>query len=136
MPELKHLFSPITLGKMTVKNRLVMPPMSINFGVDEDGYVTDQKTDYLAQRSAGGTGMIVVGGGAIHPKRSGPAQDAAGVGRQVDSGPGQDDRKGYGPRRTPGHAAIARRTPGLSPGPGGPPRPCPLWAWSRACPGN
>ncbi len=67
MPELKHLFSPITLGKMTVKNRLVMPPMSINFGVDEDGYVTDQKTDYLAARAAGGTGMIVVGGGAIHP---------------------------------------------------------------------
>lgn len=67
MPQLKHLFSPITLGKMTVKNRLVMPPMSINFGVDEDGYVTDQKTDYLAERAAGGTGMIVVGGGAIHP---------------------------------------------------------------------
>ena len=64
---LKHLFSPIQLGSMQVKNRLVMPPMSLNFGVDNDGYVTAQHWEYLAARARGGTGMIVVGGGAVHP---------------------------------------------------------------------
>lgn len=64
---LEHLFSPIKLGSMLVKNRLVMPPMSLNFGVDEDGCVTEQHWEYLAARARGGTGMIVVGGGAVHP---------------------------------------------------------------------
>jgi 2,4-dienoyl-CoA reductase-like NADH-dependent reductase (Old Yellow Enzyme family)/thioredoxin reductase len=52
---------------MAVKNRLVMPPMSLNFGVDGDGYVTEQHWEYLAARAKGGTGMMVVGGGAVHP---------------------------------------------------------------------
>ncbi|HDR15216.1 MAG TPA: NADH:flavin oxidoreductase, partial [Desulfobacteraceae bacterium] len=52
---------------MLVKNRLVMPPMSVNFGVDEEGFVTEQHWEYLAARARGGTGMIVVGGGAVHP---------------------------------------------------------------------
>ncbi|MDY6837040.1 MAG: FAD-dependent oxidoreductase [Thermodesulfobacteriota bacterium] len=64
---LEHLFSPIKLGTMTVKNRLVMPPMSLNFGVDQDGCVTEQHWEYLAARAKGGAGMIVVGGGAVHP---------------------------------------------------------------------
>jgi 2,4-dienoyl-CoA reductase-like NADH-dependent reductase (Old Yellow Enzyme family)/thioredoxin reductase len=64
---LEYLFSPIKLGSLQVKNRLVMPPMSLNFGVDEDGYVTEQHWEYLAARARGGTGMIVVGGGAVHP---------------------------------------------------------------------
>ena len=46
---------------MQVKNRLVMPPMSLNFGVDDDGYVTAQHWEYLAARARGGTGMIVLG---------------------------------------------------------------------------
>lgn len=50
-----------------MKNRLVMPPMSVNFGVDEEGFVTEQHWEYLAARARGGTGMIVVGGGAVHP---------------------------------------------------------------------
>jgi 2,4-dienoyl-CoA reductase-like NADH-dependent reductase (Old Yellow Enzyme family)/thioredoxin reductase len=52
---------------MEVKNRLVMPPMGINFGVDEEGNVTDQLTEYFAVRAQGGTGMLIVGGGAVHP---------------------------------------------------------------------
>jgi 2,4-dienoyl-CoA reductase-like NADH-dependent reductase (Old Yellow Enzyme family) len=64
---LDYLFSPIKLGSMDVRNRLVMPPMSLNFGVDQDGYVTEQHWEYLAARAEGGTGMIVVGGGAVHP---------------------------------------------------------------------
>jgi len=64
---LTHLFSPIRLGRMEVRNRLVMPPMSVNFGVDEQGFVTERHWTYLAVRARAGTGMIVVGGGAVHP---------------------------------------------------------------------
>ena len=64
---LKHLFSPVRLGRMDVRNRLVMPPMSVNFGVDEQGFITERHWAYLAVRSMAGTGMIVVGGGAVHP---------------------------------------------------------------------
>lgn len=64
---LKHLFSPIEIGSMTVKNRIMMSAMSINFGVDEQCHVTDQLTDYFVERAKGGTGMMLVGGGSIHP---------------------------------------------------------------------
>ena len=64
---LNHLFSPVGLGSMEVRNRLVMPPMSVNFGVDERGFVTERHWTYLALRAMAGTGMIVVGGGAVHP---------------------------------------------------------------------
>lgn len=67
MTPLPHLFSPVRLGGMELANRLVMPPMSINFGVDSDGYVTSQHAAYLVARARHGTGMITVGGGAVHP---------------------------------------------------------------------
>ncbi|MGA6926410.1 MAG: FAD-dependent oxidoreductase [Desulfosarcina sp.] len=67
MPILNHLFSPIRIGRMTAKNRLLMSAMSINFGVDENNYVTDQLTGYLAARARGGAGMILVGGCGVHP---------------------------------------------------------------------
>ncbi|MDJ0780541.1 MAG: FAD-dependent oxidoreductase [Desulfosarcinaceae bacterium] len=62
-----HLMTPITLGAMTAPNRLMMPAMSINFGVDDRGYVTDQLTAYFLDRARGGTGLLLVGGGAVHP---------------------------------------------------------------------
>jgi len=67
MTILKHLFSPIQIGRMQAKNRLLMSAMSINFGVDENNHVTDQLTGYLAERAKGGAGMILVGGGGVHP---------------------------------------------------------------------
>jgi len=67
MTVLQHLFSPIQIGRMEAKNRLLMPGMSINFGVDENGHITDQLTAYLAERARGGAGMILVGGASAHP---------------------------------------------------------------------
>jgi 2,4-dienoyl-CoA reductase-like NADH-dependent reductase (Old Yellow Enzyme family)/thioredoxin reductase len=52
---------------MTVKNRLLMSAMSINFGVDQNGFVTDQLTAYFEARARGGVGAMLVGGGAVHP---------------------------------------------------------------------
>ena len=62
-----HLFSPIQIGNMTAPNRLLMSAMSINFGVDDKGRVTEQLTEYFAARAKGGAGMMLVGGGAVHP---------------------------------------------------------------------
>ncbi len=67
MTNLKHLFTPITIGDMKIKNRIMMPAMSVNFGVDDNGYVTDCLTEYFAARAKGGTGMLLVGGGAVDP---------------------------------------------------------------------
>jgi len=67
MTTLKHLFAPIQIGSMTAKNRLMMPSMSINFGVDDNGYVTDQLTGYFIARARGGAGMMLVGGGGVSP---------------------------------------------------------------------
>ncbi len=64
---LSDLFSPIRIQHMEVKNRLLMSAMSINFGVDESCHVTDQLTEYFASRARGGVGMMLVGGGGIHP---------------------------------------------------------------------
>lgn len=65
MSILKHLFSPLSIGTMTVKNRLLMSAMSINFGVDENKFVTEQLTQYFVARAKGGVGMMLVGGGAV-----------------------------------------------------------------------
>ena len=44
-----------------------MSAMSINFGVDEQCHVTDQLTQYFVARAKGGVGMMLVGGGSVHP---------------------------------------------------------------------
>jgi len=63
----KHLFAPIRIGTMQAKNRLLMPAMSINFGVDDHGYISGQLTEYFVARAKGGAGMMLIGGGAVHP---------------------------------------------------------------------
>ena len=67
MTALKHLFSPVAIGSLKAKNRILMSAMSINFGVDENGFVTDQLTRYFVARAKGGAGMMLVGGGGVHP---------------------------------------------------------------------
>ncbi len=64
---LSNLFSPIRVGGMISKNRLLMSAMSINFGVDENCCVTDQLIEYFVKRAKGGIGMMLVGGGSVHP---------------------------------------------------------------------
>ena len=64
---LSNLFSPIRVGNMTSKNRLLMSAMSINFGVDDNCCVTDQLVEYFIERARGGVGMMLVGGGSVHP---------------------------------------------------------------------
>ena len=64
---LQKLFTPIRIANMTSKNRLLMSAMSINFGVDENCCVTEQLVEYFVRRAKGGVGMMLVGGGSVHP---------------------------------------------------------------------
>jgi 2,4-dienoyl-CoA reductase (NADPH2) len=61
----RHLFNPISIGKMQLQNRIAMP--SINHGYSEDGQVNDRLVAYYAARAKGGAGLITLGGCAVHP---------------------------------------------------------------------
>lgn len=56
---LDALFEPVRIGTMTVRNRIVMPPMATGFAT-EDGLVTQKHLDYYAARAKGGVGLIIV----------------------------------------------------------------------------
>ncbi|MFI3141251.1 MAG: FAD-dependent oxidoreductase [Clostridia bacterium] len=56
--ENKMLFSPLNIGKITIKNRLVMSPMLMDFG-QFDGKATDELIAYYEERAKGGTGLII-----------------------------------------------------------------------------
>ena len=72
MAKLKHLFQPIKVGRMEVKNRVVMPAMEPGFGV-EDGCAMPQHTEFIVERARSEPGMIVTGAAAVHPSGvSGP----------------------------------------------------------------
>jgi 2,4-dienoyl-CoA reductase-like NADH-dependent reductase (Old Yellow Enzyme family)/thioredoxin reductase len=58
------LFRPFQLGPMSLRNRIVLPPMGTN-AADEEGCVTPQVLDYYEKRARGGVGLIVVEGVCI-----------------------------------------------------------------------
>ncbi len=55
-----HLFTPGKIGKRTVKNRIVMAPMSENMA-NADGSVSQQSIAYFTERAKGGAGILLVG---------------------------------------------------------------------------
>ena len=58
MAALERLFSPIKVGKMEVKNRIAMAPMTTNWA-PSDGTVPDRMLEYLEARAQGGEGLII-----------------------------------------------------------------------------
>jgi 2,4-dienoyl-CoA reductase-like NADH-dependent reductase (Old Yellow Enzyme family)/thioredoxin reductase len=58
-PAFAKLSEPISIGPMTVKNRLVVPAMGTGFATP-DGLVTQQLLDYYEARAKGGAGMVIV----------------------------------------------------------------------------
>ena len=60
------LGEPYRIGNMTVKNRMVMPPMNTNFS-DEHGCLTPQMESYYIRRAKGGAGLIVLEAVSVSP---------------------------------------------------------------------
>ncbi len=70
-----HLLSPITLGPITLKNRVVMGSMHTGL---EEGQGPAPLAAFYAERAAGGVGLIVTGGIAPNPQGA-VYQGAAGL---------------------------------------------------------
>lgn len=52
------LFSPMKIGNVEIKNRVVMAPMLMGFGTF-NGDATEQMINYYEERAKGGTGLII-----------------------------------------------------------------------------
>jgi 2,4-dienoyl-CoA reductase-like NADH-dependent reductase (Old Yellow Enzyme family) len=54
-----EMFKPIKIGKVELKNRLALAPLTNNF--TQGGYITEEQIAFLAARAKGGVGLIVTG---------------------------------------------------------------------------
>lgn len=54
-----HIFEPLTVRAMTVKNRICMMPMGTNY-CEQNGEMSFLHIDYYRQRAKGGTGLLIV----------------------------------------------------------------------------
>jgi len=61
----RYLFSPLRIGPVVVKNRIVFSAHLTNYA--EDGLPTEQHAAYYAARAAGGAGLIVTEEHSTHP---------------------------------------------------------------------
>ncbi|MGV1007544.1 MAG: mycofactocin system FadH/OYE family oxidoreductase 2 [Dermatophilaceae bacterium] len=61
----RHLFTPLEVGPVTLRNRIVFSAHLTNFA--EDGLPSDQHVAYYAARARGGTGLIITEEHSTHP---------------------------------------------------------------------
>jgi len=60
-----HLFSPLTIGSVTIKNRIMSSGHDTVMALD--GLITDQLVAYQEARARGGAGLIVIQVAGVHP---------------------------------------------------------------------
>lgn len=63
------ILSSYNIGPLSLKNRIVMAPMMMNYGT-KDGYVSDQTIAYYEQRAKAEVGLIVVEAASVDFSRS------------------------------------------------------------------
>ena len=61
----RYLFSPLRIGPVVVRNRIVFSAHLTNYA--EDGLPSQQHADYYAARAAGGAGLIITEEHSTHP---------------------------------------------------------------------
>jgi len=64
---MEKLFSPFTINNITLKNRIVMPPLA-SFLIGEDGGVSDTTIEHYRRRAAGGPAMVMMEACAVSPE--------------------------------------------------------------------
>jgi len=57
--QLIKLFEPGKIGKLELRNRIIMPPMATELA-HEGGYVTDALVNYYRERAKGGVGLVII----------------------------------------------------------------------------
>ncbi len=65
----RKLFEPISIGPVTLPNRIVMTAMHLNY--TPEGQVTDRFINFYKARALGGAGLIIIGGAAIDDEACG-----------------------------------------------------------------
>ncbi len=60
------LFEPIQIGSMTLKNRIILSGINVNYAA-EDGTVTKRLKDFYVERARGGAGMVQTGIAYVDP---------------------------------------------------------------------
>ena len=60
----EHIFSPINIGNLTIKNRLIAGPATMSYA-EEDGKINERLLEFYRHKALGGIGMIVVEGAYI-----------------------------------------------------------------------
>lgn len=66
----KKLFEKISIGKMELRNRIVLPPMVRNWGTEE-GLVTDRLVNHYRELARGGTAMLITEASFVSPEGKG-----------------------------------------------------------------
>ncbi len=66
MIELKHMFEPLAIGTVTIKNRFIVSPMVMNY-CTADGRATETYIAYHEARAKGGWGLIITEDYAVNP---------------------------------------------------------------------
>ncbi|RJP14896.1 MAG: NADH:flavin oxidoreductase [Candidatus Abyssobacteria bacterium SURF_5] len=65
-----HLFSPLTMGKLELKNRITMAPMYLGYA--KDGLINDVLIEHYEMMAEGGVALVVVENATVdHPTGSG-----------------------------------------------------------------
>lgn len=65
MADRRKLFEPITIGKVTLRNRIVFPPMTT--GYEEGGMTTPRSRAFYRRIARGGASLIILGDVSIQP---------------------------------------------------------------------
>lgn len=78
----RKLFEPAYIGKLQLRNRMVLPPMATMFA-EEDGSVSENTIDYYEERAKGGIGLIIVEITAPGLQCTGPHQLSLGDDRYI-----------------------------------------------------
>lgn len=69
MTDLTELFTPLTIGKLQVRNRIMMPGMSAGMMLDSDARPNDEMIAYYVERAQTCPGLMAIGASAVTPPK-------------------------------------------------------------------
>ena len=67
MTDYPHLFAPLQLAGVTVRNRVVLAGHGSRFVDWHEHHLVQRQADYLAERAKGGVGLVIQGSAMVHP---------------------------------------------------------------------
>ena len=68
MKHYPHLFSPIKIGRLTLKNRICVSPMTITGRGEEKGYFAQDNIDFYTTLARGGAALLTIGETGVHSR--------------------------------------------------------------------